>query len=116
MALKPVVWVGSALDDLRRFPDAARQRAGYNLHLVQLGGDPADWKPMPSVGTGVVELRIRTDRAHRVFYIARFGEGIYVLHAFEKKSQKTARRDVEIGRARLRDVIAMRRPQRRNQE
>jgi phage-related protein len=51
-----------------------------------------------------------------VFYIARFGEGIYVLHAFEKKSQKTARRDVEIGRARLRDVIAMRRPQRRNQE
>jgi phage-related protein len=116
MPLKPVVWVGSALEDLRRFPDAARQRAGYSLHLVQLGRDPADWKPMPSVGPGVIELRIRTDRAHRVFYVARFAEAIYVLHAFEKKTQKTGKRDLEVGRARLRDVLALRRPKRRGKE
>jgi phage-related protein len=114
MPLKPVIWVGSSLEDLRRFPDAARQRAGYNLHLVQLGGEPADWKPMPSVGAGVVELRIRTDRAHRMFYVARFVEAIYVLHAFEKTTQNTAKQDLEIGRARLRDVLTLRRGRRRN--
>ena len=113
MPVKPVVWVASSLEDLRRFPDTARQRAGYNLHRVQLGEEPADWKPMPSVGAGVRELRIRTDRAHRVFYVARFAEAIYVLHAFEKKSQKTAKADVEIGRARLREVLALRRKRRR---
>ena len=114
MPLKPVIWVGSSLEDLRRFPDAARQRAGYNLHVVQLGAEPADWKPIPSVGAGVVELRIRTDRAHRVFYVARFAEGIYVLHAFEKKTQKTAKHDLEIGQARLREVLRMRRGRRRD--
>jgi len=114
MPLKPVVWVGSSLEDLRSFPDVARQRAGHNLHLVQLGLEPADWKPMASVGAGVVELRIRTDRAHRVFYVARFAEAIYVLHAFEKKTRKTVRQDLEIGRARLREVLRMRQGRRRN--
>jgi phage-related protein len=113
MPLKPVIWVGSSLDDLRDFPDVARQRAGHNLHLVQLGLEPADWKPMTSVGAGVLELRIRTERAHRVFYLARFADAIYVLHAFEKKTQKTGKRDLEMGRARLREVLAMRRSQRR---
>jgi phage-related protein len=113
MPLKPVIWAGSSLDDLRDFPDVARQRVGHNLHLVQLGLEPADWKPMTSVGAGVLELRIRTERAHRVFYLARFAEAIYVLHAFEKKTQKTGKRDLEIGRARLREVLAMRRSQRR---
>ena len=109
MPLKPVIWVGSSLDDLRAFPDVARQRAGHNLHVVQLGLEPADWKPMTSVGPGVLELRIRTERAHRVFYVARFAEGIYVLHAFEKRTRKTAKSDVAIGQARLREVLAMRR-------
>src|SRR5688572_14240142 len=113
MALKPVMWVGSSLEDLRNFPDVARQRAGHNLHLVQLGLDPADWKPIPRVGSGVAELRIRTERAHRVFYVARFAEAIYVLHAFEKKTQKTAKQDLEIGRARLREVLRRRQSRRR---
>ena len=113
MVLKPLIWVGSSLEDLRAFPDDARQRAGYNLHLVQAGREPADWKPIASVGPGVLELRIRTERAHRVFYVARFAEAIYVLHAFEKKSQKTAKSDLATGQARLREVLAMRRSPRR---
>lgn len=114
MSLKPVVWVGSSLEDLRSFPDVARQRAGHNLHLVQLGLEPGDWKPMADVGPGVAELRIRTDRAHRVFYVARFPDAIYVLHAFEKKTRKTTRQDLEMGRARLREVLRMRQERRRN--
>lgn len=109
MPLKPVIWVGSSLEDLRAFPDVARQRTGYNLHRVQAGLEPADWKPIATVGPGVMELRIRTERAHRVFYVARFAEAIYVLHAFEKTSRKTAKSDIATGQARLREVVAMRR-------
>lgn len=64
---------------------------------------------MPSVGAGVVELRIHGETEHRVFYVAKFREAIYVLHAFEKKSHKTAHRDIDLGRARFREVLRWRR-------
>ena len=64
---------------------------------------------MASVGTGVEEIRVHTGQEHRVFYISRFEEGIYVLHAFEKRSRRTPARDIEVGRIRLRDVLAVRR-------
>lgn len=64
---------------------------------------------MASVGTGVEEIRVHTEQEHRVFYIARFEEGIYVLHAFEKRSRRTPARDIEVGPSRLRDVLAVRR-------
>ena len=109
MSGKDLFWVGSALDDLRDFPPGARREAGHQLHLVQLGMEPGDWKPMPTVGSGVYEIRIRTEVEHRVFYIAKFTEGVYVLHAFEKKSQRTAKADIDLGQQRLRDVLAERR-------
>jgi phage-related protein len=108
MTEKPVEWVGSSLVDIRRFPDDARRRAGFELQLVQHGATPSDSKPMPTVGAGVAEIRIRTGTEHRLFFIARFEEAVYVLHAFEKKSQKTARKDIELGRARLAEVLASR--------
>ena len=79
--------------------------AGYQLRRVQSGLMPDDFKPMQSVGSGVQEIRIRTGRAHRVFYIAKFEESIYVLHAFEKKTQRTSQADLELGRKRLAEVI-----------
>jgi len=63
---------------------------------------------MASVGTGVEEIRIRTGQEHRVFYVARFEEGVYVLHAFEKRSRKTPDREIEVARDRLRQVLATR--------
>lgn len=95
-------WVGTALEDLRAFPPEERNEAGYQLDKAQLGDEPSDWKPMPSVGPGVSELRVRSGREHRVFYIAKFEEAVYVLHAFEKKSQKTARKDIDLGQRRYR--------------
>jgi phage-related protein len=100
MGEKPLSWVGSSLDDLRDFPDYARRRAGFELHQVQQGLQPTDWKPMSSIGAGVEEIRIPTATEHRVFYIARFDEAVYVLHTFEKKTQKTSARDMEIARRR----------------
>lgn len=108
-AMKELFWVGSALRDLGAFPEDARREAGHQPHLVQLGVEPHDWKPMMSVGPGVYELRIRTALEHRVFYVAKFDEGIYVLHAFQKKSQKTARQDIERARDRYREVVRHRR-------
>jgi phage-related protein len=90
--MKDVRFVGSSLDDLRHFPAGARREAGFELSNVQTGLQPSDWKPMSTVGAGAVEIRIK-DAAGicRVIYVARFEEAIYVLHAFEKKTQKRAR-------------------------
>lgn len=79
--------------------------AGYQLRKVQSDLMPDDFKPMRSVGPGVQEIRIRTDQAHRVFYIAKFEESIYVLHAFEKKARRTSQADIEMGRKRLAEAI-----------
>lgn len=106
---KPILWIASALDDLRAFPEDVRRMAGFELRRVQQGLQPTDWKPMASVGAGVEEIRIHTGRKHRVFYIARFEEGVCVLHAFEKRSRKAPARDMEVARHRLRAVLATRR-------
>jgi phage-related protein len=114
---KPIRWMGSARRDLAAFPDEARQAAGYNLRLVQNGLMPEDWKPVETVGSGTYEVRVSTpppDSAqYRVFFVAKFEEAVYVLHAFEKKSRKTSRHDLELGRARYAEMIADRNERRR---
>lgn len=105
MAARPVVFLGNALSKLREFPEGARREAGFQLQRVQMGLDPNDWKPMSSIGPGVREIRIRDDSgAFRVIYIAAMGDAIYVMHAFQKRSQKTAQRDLELARQRLKQI------------
>lgn len=62
----------------------------------------------PTVGTGVFELRVRADGAYRVFYVVKFAEGMYVLHAFHKKGGQTARLDLAVGTERYRQLLAQR--------
>ena len=109
MADKPLLWLGSSRSDVRAFPEDVRSTAGFQLRRVQQGLNPNDWKLMPTVGPGVREIRIHVEGEHRVFYIASFPEAIYVLHAFEKKTRRTARQDVELGRKRFRELVKMRR-------
>ena len=109
---KIIEWIGSSRDDVRRFPRDARRKAGLELRAVQRGQEPTDFKPVPSVGPGVYEIRIHAPDAFRVFYVAKFEEAIYVLHAFQKKTQKTARRDIETGRQRYRTAQHRRQTQR----
>jgi phage-related protein len=78
---------------------------GYELELVQHGLEPSDWKPMPTIGRGVAEIRIHAEGEHRVFYLARLRHAIYVLHAFRKKSRKTSKTDVDLGRARFQEAL-----------
>lgn len=107
---RPLVWVGSALEEVRRFPASARRTAGHQLHGIQMGAEPADWKPMPAVGAGVREIRIRaeTGQAFRILYLATLPGAVYVLHAFEKRGRRTSLLDLRLTRKRLHQVIASR--------
>jgi len=107
--VKRVEWLGDSLDRLRKFPAEPKREAGYQLERVQAGKEPADFKPMPSVGPGVNEIRIRKEGAFRVIYIAKFVETIYVLHAFEKKARKTSKQDIELARTRFKKLVQERR-------
>lgn len=111
MADKPLRWVGSSLEDLRAFPEAARREAGYQLRRLQDGLLPADWKPITGIGPGVAEIRLHSGVEHRVFYVAKFAEAIYVLHAFEKQTRQTPQADLELARKRLAAVVQARRSQ-----
>jgi phage-related protein len=108
-AEKAIGWRGSALDDVRAFPDEARREAGYQLYLLQQGEAPDDWKPMAVVGPGTIEVRIHVGTEHRVFVVSKFEEAVYVLHAFDKTSQRTSKHDVDLARQRYRDILAERR-------
>jgi phage-related protein len=108
MTEKPVAWLGSSLHDLRAFPAEARRAAGYQIGRVQQGLMPDDWKPMMTVGTGVYEIRIRTGLEHRVFYLAKYEEAVYVIHAFEKRSRQTREADIALARQRLADLTRFR--------
>ncbi len=108
MSDKPLLWVGSALDDLRRFSTEARRQAGYQLRKVQQGLPPDDWKPVRTVGPGTMEIRLHTGVEHRVFYVAKFEDAVYVLHAFQKRTRQTRQADVELARRRYRLMLQAR--------
>lgn len=102
--MKPITFLGDSLARVRDFPGGARSQAGYQLSEVQRGGDPHDWKPMKAVGAGVREIRIReASGAFRVIYLATLPDRVLVLHAFQKKTQATPRRDIELAANRLRE-------------
>ena len=101
---KNLEWVGRSLHDIRDFPEDARREAGHQLNLVQLGFEPDDYRPMPSVGPGVVEIRIHTETEHRVFYVTKHGDTVFVLHAFQKTTRQTSKHDIEVGKERLKEV------------
>jgi phage-related protein len=103
--VKLIVFMGDSLAQLRTFPIEVRRSAGTELRKVQMGFDPDDWKPMKSVGTGVREIRVRDKAgAFRVIYLAKLKDAIYVLHAFQKKSEATALRDIELAAKRLAQI------------
>jgi phage-related protein len=107
--MKPLRFLGDSLKALREFPKDVRQSAGYQLELVQDGKAPDDFKPMPSIGKGVEEIRVWDESGtYRVIYTARLEDAVYVLHAFQKKTQATSARDIEIARQRYKQLMGVR--------
>ena len=104
--MKSIEFRGTALDDLRGFPQSAMREAGYQLDKVQSGLPPDDAKAMPNIGAGVLELRIWDEAGtFRVVYIAKLVDTVYVLHCFQKKTQQTAKRDIELAQKRLKALM-----------
>ena len=102
--IKPLKFIASSLDDLRNFPDEARRAGGFELHAIQTGLEPSDWKPIQVVGSGVKEIRIHILGEWRVIHVAKHLEAVYVLHAFQKKTQKTSRKDIDLARQRYKQI------------
>jgi phage-related protein len=104
--MKPVSFLGDSLNAIRTFSEGARRQVGYQIDRVQRGLDPDDWKPMKTIGSGVREIRVRDAAgAFRVIYIATLADAVYVLHAFQKRSQRTAKRDLDLATARLKELM-----------
>lgn len=102
--MKPITFLGDSLARLRDFPEGVRSEAGFQLNQIQNGSDPDDWKPMKTVGVGVRELRVRdASGAFRVIYLATLPDRVLVLHAFQKKTQQTAQKDIDLAIRRLRE-------------
>lgn len=103
--LKDIHWHGDSLDVIREFPRSVRTDVGSELYLLQLGEKPLHCKPFASVGRGVWEIRVKDESgAFRVFYVVRRRDGIHVLHAFQKKTQRSRKSDIELGKARYREL------------
>ena len=108
--MKPVRFLGDSLQCVRDFPVDARHDTGYQLDRVQRGIQPDDFKPMPTIGRGFEEVRIRDDTGnYRVLYTARLADAVYVQHAFQKKTQRTSQRDIETAKVRFREMMKDRR-------
>jgi len=104
--MKLVKFLGDSLKCLRDFPEEARHDAGYQLERVQHGNQPRDFKSMPSIGKGVEEIRIWDDNGtFRVVYTARMPDAVYVLHAFQKKTQATSKHDIDTARSRYAQLM-----------
>ena len=102
--LMPIKWMGASRAAVRAFPRAAKDVAGDELFRLQVGLEPEHWRPMPGIGAGVREIRISTGSEYRIVYVIEKASGPVVLHAFQKKSRQTSRRDIEIARQRLREL------------
>lgn len=107
--VKPLIWVGRSRREFEAFPAKAMREAGFYLKWLQNGLDPEDWKPMEAIGRGACELRVRVWEGgsvqFRVIYVARFPEGVYILHAFEKKTETTSRHNLDVARVRYASML-----------
>ena len=104
--MKKIQFLGDSLRSLREFPEDAKHDVGYQLDKVQRGEQPDDFKPMPSIGKGVEEIRVRDDSGiYRVIYTARLADTVYVLHAFQKKTQTTSKRDIALASKRYAELM-----------
>jgi phage-related protein len=105
-AMKDLRFLGNSLDDLRKFPALAMREAGYQMDRVQNGKDPADWKPIEVVGARVKEIRIWDEAGtFRVIYLAKLTDAVYVLHCFQKKTQETSKKDINLARKLYRELM-----------
>jgi phage-related protein len=108
---KPLIWISGSRKETAELPKPVRGSFGHRLWQVQQGKMPRDMKMLPEIGRGVYELRESFDgNAYRLAYIANLQSGVYVLHAFVKKSKSgigIPKPNLERIQARLKKALAM---------
>ncbi len=83
--LRPLIWVGSSLDDLKKLPLPVQREIGFSLYQIQEGKIPANVKTMRGLGAGVYEILSYFNKGtYRAVYAAKLGDDIYVLHVFHR--------------------------------
>ncbi|MFZ5765601.1 MAG: type II toxin-antitoxin system RelE/ParE family toxin [Thermodesulfobacteriota bacterium] len=103
--MKAIVFHGSSLEDVKNFPDDVKRASGDQLRFVQMGLEPADWKPIRNVGQGVMEIRIKEASGQfRIIYVVKFADAVHVLHAFQKKTQTTSGKDLDLAKKRYKEI------------
>jgi phage-related protein len=108
---KQTLWYKpSILDEVRTWPKEVTEEVGRQLNKVEYGGQPIDFKPMSSIGSGVFEIRHSDDgEQYRLIYVAKFKEAIYVLHVItKKKTRKTAQHDIDLAKERYNELVQRR--------
>jgi phage-related protein len=104
--MKAIIWKGSTLNDLKDLGEDVCRKMGTELMFVQMGSEPSNWKPMNDIGAGVKEIRVKiAGNAYRTIYIATLADAIYVLHCFQKKTQKTPKQDMALAKRRLSEIL-----------
>ena len=104
--MKQIKFLSDSLDKIREFHIDTRKDIGFQLDKVQNGEQPDDFKPMPSIGKGVEEIRSWDETGtYRVIYLARLVDAVYVLHAFQKKTQQTSKKDIDLAQKRYKELI-----------
>jgi phage-related protein len=103
--LRPVMFWGTARDDLSALPEDAKYTLGFQIERLQKGLEPTNWKPMNEIGLGAYEIRVKEESgAFRVIYVTKFSDAVHILHAFQKKTRKTSKRDIDLAKTRYRDL------------
>jgi len=108
--MKRIQWLGTSLNTVREFPADVRKLLGQELWLVQSGLMPTDFKPMPTVGAGAYEIRVREGNQYRVIYVAKFSHSVYVLHSFVKKTPKTSKPDLDMAKGQYAALLKEKNP------
>jgi phage-related protein len=107
--MKEILWLGDSLNVVRKFPESARVPIGDALNALQHGQRPVDTKALRAVGSGVAEIRVH-DEANNQFrdiYFAKLADVVHALHAFQKKTQKTRKADLDLATDRLKELRRM---------
>jgi phage-related protein len=103
---KPVEFLSNTLNVIKQFPEKIIQDIGYKINLLQLGEILTDFKPMPTIGDGVSEIRFwHSSGTYRVIYAVKFKDFVYILHAFKKSSKKTKQADIDLARKRYKKLL-----------
>lgn len=99
-------WSAAVVNAYRGFPEEIKDDGGYQLDRIQRGLDAEDCKPMQTIGSGVYELRLSNiQNEYRVIYVAKLDDAVWVLHAFQKATQKTGAKDIALARGRYKELL-----------